>query len=158
MREKVWTLVVYLLLLITALVAFKLYKKHQRVTIAPDDYAMEPQYPPGRYWVKPLPPLRELKTGMVVAYQPPESEGREGRRLAHLVAVAGQRVSLSKEKLYVDGKVFAPSLRMALAGCFMPEIVVPDGCVFLLTNRPGGISDSYKCGPLSCVVLLGVVK
>lgn len=72
---------------------------------------------------------------------------------ARIVAVAGQRVAVKTGNLVIDGaEVNDPWARKASAVDFVPEVVVPQGYVFVANDqRSGNLSerlDSRAFGPI----------
>lgn len=158
MREKIWIGLVYLLLLAGLVAGFRFYGSESRYPMKASDHTMSVHYPPGRYRVKPPPPLPDLRLGSTVVYYPPDTRGKaEEKRLAFVVGVAGDHVKLVDRRLFVNGQEEALGEKLDVGSVQIAEILVPDGCVFLLTARPDRAEDSFKHGPLSYRLVEGVL-
>jgi hypothetical protein len=101
--------------------------------------------------------IADYKVGDVVAFY--MFSKPDQHRVARIVAVEGQRVEINKV-VKVDGK--ATTWKLENPEWQFPEIRVPRGCVYLLSDKPGfwttteaGIGDSTKIGPVPYCNLLG---
>jgi len=169
MGDVIRSAIIYLLVVALVIGFFKLLKMHERVTLEPNDHYMdETEYPNGGYRIK----TGQMKAedykagdaGDVVAYWVP---GRpDTSRIARVLALPGERVEIERKNpadpksqtvVKVNGK---PSLRFKIdqTEWRFPEIVVPRGCLFLLTDRPSQAEDSMTVGPVPYFCVRGRVN
>lgn len=92
----------------------------------------------------------DLEVGQIVRFRTRRSGGDSTSRI---VALAGQRVAVREGRLWIDGsEVRDPWGKRGSASDFMPEVVVPEGCVFVLNDHRWGSqserNDSRAYGPI----------
>ncbi len=93
---------------------------------------------------------QDLQVGDLVRFR----TGRSGNEsTSRVIALSGQRVAIRAGRLHLDGaEVADPWGKRGNAVDFFPEVVVPEGCVFLLNDhRWGNLSermDSRAFGPV----------
>jgi signal peptidase I len=97
----------------------------------------------------------DLELGMLVRFKSPRVKSTLTGRV---VAIEGQRVSLDGQDVYVDGAKIKDEYRKYGNGLeFMPELIVPEGCVFVLNDKRGrgGADrfDSRNLGPIPVAAL-----
>jgi hypothetical protein len=147
-KEQIKSIAAYAALLVAIFACFRLYKMYNRVVIEAADHSMQPQYPPGAYWLESPPDrAKEIPLNEAVAYEHPGKS--EGCAVAWVVAREGQVVEIRDKEIWVDG---ALALRQPKgiaedASGFM----VPRGCVYLVANVSGEASQRYGPLPLRCV-------
>lgn len=130
------------------------YGKHEWAGDA-DDLPNRPQIEAGsnrfgRY-VEAL-DMSDLEPGMLVLFKTRRTRGEE-KETARIVALEGQRVRMENDKVFVDDEEFAdPYERSQRKVEYLPELVVPAGCVFVLADmRAHSASDrrDSRCfGPI----------
>jgi len=153
MREHIYTAICYVFMIGAILVAFKLYKWHEKAVIEANDHSMEPEYRNGSYSLDTSPrQSADLKPGTAVAYWVPGNA--KAHRVAWVIATEGQRLALAQGKVTVDGQ----PLQTKVLGFHnvVPEFVVPRGTVYVLASAPE--EDSLKYGPIPMRNIRGVLK
>jgi len=107
-----------------------------------------------RLYVEKLSPrFGKLRRGMIVTFVAPEQTGRKDYLVKRLIALAGDVVSITDGKLYVNNiEVDEPYLNEPMASGF-PEYTVPEGKLFLLGDNRNHSQDSRSWGSIdeSCV-------
>ncbi len=98
--------------------------------------------------------LREPERGDVIVFHSPINTDED--LVKRVVGVAGDRVSVSSGKLYVNGDPQnEPYLLEQQFSGEMPEIVVPDGDVFVMGDNRNNSGDSRLFGPISRDSIIG---
>jgi hypothetical protein len=97
----------------------------------------------------------ELVVGRIVRYKTGRLAAEETSRI---VATAGQRVSITDGALSIDGAAAPdPWGHQKRNTDYLPEMVVPTGCVFLLNDvRTADRFDSRSFGPVPASAILYV--
>lgn len=153
MKEQIKSIVAYVLLLAAIFAGFKFYKMYNRVVIDETNHTMEPNYPPGTYWLKSSPDrVKDLPLNEAVAYQIPGKP--DGHSVAWVLAREGQVVEIREKEFWVDGSLALKQPKGIAADA--PGFMVPKGCVFLVANVSGEASQRY--GPLPLRSIRGVLK
>ncbi len=153
MKNWIYTLLSYLIILSVIILVFKLYKWHAIVEIDPNDHSMEPDYKYGSYNLDTSAVrVEQLPLGSAVAYYLPGNSTL--LKVAYVVAIEGQRVAVRAGKVLVNDTPFEP----AISGLpdRLPEYVVPRGCAVLMAKFAG--EDSIKFGPFPMRNILGRLK
>lgn len=95
--------------------------------------------------------IKDLTPGELVRFKTQRT--RAWTLTARLVAVAGQRVAIEGKQVLVNGEKAPDAYARSLSDHdYMPELIVPDGCVFVLNDRRWGQGadrcDSRALGPI----------
>ena len=151
-KEYIHQALQYILTIVLICGGLRLYKNSTKAVIDSNDHSMEPEYPYGNYSLDHS-ALRasEIEAGKIVAYYLPGKSLEH--RVAAVVATEGQRVSCANNKLLVNGVLSKvhPVWRVPL-----PELVIPKGCLFLLSTVPD--QDSGVFGPIPMRNVIGTFK
>ena len=160
MGDLIRSIIGYALTIALIIGGFKLYKAQDKAYIDPNDHSMKPdEYSTGSHSLNTSPlSIEDYKQGDVVAFKlfvkPDE------HRVARVVALEGQRVEVVNKQVKVDGKTTA--FKVDIGDWAFPEIRVPRGCVFLISDVTSfwsttdpGIGDSMRIGPVPYFNLLG---
>jgi len=98
--------------------------------------------------------IGELEPEQLVAFRTPRSGGD---LVARVVALEGQRVRIEAGKVSVDGQALDEEYaQRAHAGDHFPEIVVPEGCAFVLNDQRGRGGDALDSRTLGPIPLLAI--
>lgn len=160
MGDLVRSIIGYAITIALIIGGFRLYKLQDKAYIDPNDHSMKPEeYGVGGHALTTTGlSIDDYKQGDVVAFKlfakPDE------HRVARVVAVEGQRVEVVNKQVKVEGKTTA--FKVDIPDWAFPEMRVPRGCVFLIsdvssfwsTTEPG-VGDSMRIGPVPFYNLLG---
>jgi signal peptidase I len=98
--------------------------------------------------------FRDPKAGDVVVFHSPLHEGED--LVKRIVAVGGDRVSVSDGDLYVNGlAIDEPYLLDRDFAGELPEQVVPEGYVFVMGDNRNESGDSRLFGPVDADLIIG---
>lgn len=94
--------------------------------------------------------VQDLQVGQLVRFRTRRAGNDSTSRI---VALPGQRVAMRQGKLWIDGaEVQDPWGKRGNANDFLPEVVVPEDCVFVLNDHRWGNqserNDSRAFGPI----------
>lgn len=95
--------------------------------------------------------INDLTPGELVRFKTQRT--RNWTLTARVVAKAGERVRIEGKEVFVNGEKFEDTYARSLSKHdYMPELIVPDGCVFVLNDRRWGHGadrcDSRALGPI----------
>ena len=153
MKNWVYTILGYLLILSVIILVFKLYKWHAIIEIDATDHTMEPDYKYGGHTLDiSAQRVDQLTQGSAVAFYLPGNSVRP--KVAYVVAIEGQRVAVRTGKVFVNEHPFEPPLYGLSEE--VPEYVVPRGCAVLMARYVG--EDSTKHGPIPMRNIWGRLK
>jgi signal peptidase I len=98
-------------------------------------------------WLEP----EAIQPGDLVRFKTARTGGKEAT--SRVVALAGQRVAVDEGKLLIDGQeVTDPHARRGNAADWSPEVMVPEGCVYVINDLRWGNGserlDSRTIGPI----------
>lgn len=158
MREFMFNLVSFLVLLAIIVTVSQLYKHRARVVIEDDNTSMSPALPPGRYRVQfGLTAAKDLRPGDAVAFSLPGETG--SFQVARVIATEGQEIELREKKAFVDGKEFSPpGIALDVGRRKTPVFRVPGDCVFAMTDNYSPTLDPGKHGLVPFRHILGKIK
>ncbi|MGD0091961.1 MAG: S26 family signal peptidase [Planctomycetota bacterium] len=167
MGDKIRAVLLYAVAILLIVGVFKLLKLYERVPIDANDHSMEPiEYPPGRSFGLTTSALKaeDYKggdNGDVVAYFVPGKT--ELQRVARVLALPGEKVTIERLKpadptspvlVKVNG-VPTNRFKPDQPEWHFPEIMVPRGCLFLMSDKPSEGEDSLKVGPVPFYCIRG---
>lgn len=99
--------------------------------------------------------LDDLEPYQLVRFRLP----RAGEVTSRIVALEGQRVRLEGGEVFVDGAPFEDRYRRGRSADVVPELVVPEGCVYVLNDvRSAAASAMYDSRGLGPVPLRAISR
>lgn len=169
MGDLVRSIILYVVVLALIIVVFKLLKMHERATLDPNDHSMESvEFPCGVYKVNSAAlKVEDYKAGEggdVVAYYLPDKP--QVQHFARVLALPGDKVAIELRKIpdptspmlvKVNGRA-SNFFRTYSKEWHFPEIVVPRGCLFLMSDKPPEGEDSLRVGPVPFYCIRGKVN
>ena len=161
--DQVHSIVKCAVLVAAPVAIFVFVTSYKTVTISKSDKAMRTAIGvTNRFTVYPdnrLP--RDLKSGQIVAFTPEGASEAMKFRLAWLIAVEGQTVTVKpgkkRHEVRVDGNPISHPKKVDTR-IRIPGVVVPRGHVFVLFDDSTQEGDSFEVGPLPWRRVIGKAK
>lgn len=164
MMDLIRSIVIYALVVVLIIGLAWLYKRSDSVTIEPTDHSLDTSgFTNGGYRIQPADEYKGGDGGDAVAYWVPGMPGTA--RVAKVLAIGGDKLEFERKNpadakaglvIRINGKLergFSTDSQERF-----PELVVPRGCLYLLTDKSAQSQDSVMVGPVPLYCVRGKVS